>query len=301
MRISTSQMTDNAVASMQDTQAQIAKTQQQLSTGLRVLTPADDPSAAASILSLNQSISITQQYQTNSSAAQASLNLEDSTLSSANDIMQTIRGLAVQALNGTMSASDRSAIATQVTQLTQQLQGLANTTNASGVYMFAGYSANTQPFTANGSGSIVYNGDQGTTSVQIGPQRQIAVGDPGSSVFMNIPASGGGVQSVFDTLNKFVSDLNANTPSQSTITDIDSASNKLLTVRATVGSRLNAIDNQNNVNANYLTQMQTSLSSVHDVNYASAISSLNQQSMALQAAQSSYTKIQGLSLFNYLR
>lgn len=301
MRISTSQMNDNSVASMQDTQAQIAKTQQQLSTGLRVLTPADDPSAAASILSLNQSIGTTQQYQTNSSAAEASLNLEGTTLSSASDILQSIHSLAIQAVNGTTSASDRSAIAAQVTQLTQQLQGLANTQNASGVYMFAGYSANTVPFTTNSSGSVVYNGDQGATTVQIGPQRQVAIGDPGSSVFMNIPASAGGVQSVFDTLNKFVSDLNANAPSPSSITDIESAANKLLTVQATVGSRLNAISNQNTVNANYLIQMQTSLSNVQNVDYASAISTLNQQTLALQAAQSSFTKIQGLSLFNYLR
>ncbi len=301
MRISTSQMNDNAVASMQDTQAQLAKTEQQLSTGLSVLTPADNPSAAASILTLNQSISTTQQYQSNSSAAQASLNLEGTTLSSASNILQTIRSLAVQAVNGTTSASDRNAIAAQVTQLTQQLQGLANTQNASGVYMFAGYSANTVPFTTNSAGNVVYNGDQGTTAVQIGPQRQVAVGDPGSSVFMNIPASSGGVQSVFDALHKFVSDLNANTPSQSSINDIDSAARQLLTVQATVGSRLNAISNQNTVNSNYLTQMQSSLSNVQDVNYASAISTLNQQTLALQAAQSSYTKIQGLSLFNYLR
>ncbi len=301
MRVSTSQITDNAVTSMQDLQAQLAKTQQQLSTGKRVLTPADDPSASARILSLNQTISLTQQYQRNTNVAQTRLNLEDTTLSGASDILQRVRELAVQANNGTMSASDRSAIATEVTQLTQQLQGLANTTDASGEYLFAGFKANTSPFTANGSGTIVYNGDQGSRLLQIGPQRQIEVGDSGASVFMNIPASAGGVQSVFDTLNKFVSDLNANTASPSTITDIDAAANTLLTTRAKVGARLNAIDSQNGINTSYLTQTQGALSDVQNIDYAGAISKLNQQTLALQAAQSSYTKIQGLSLFNYLR
>lgn len=301
MRIATSQITDNAVASMQDLQTQLAKTQQQLSTGKRVLTPADDPSAAASILSLNQTVSLTQQYQRNSNVAQTRLNLEETSLSGASDILQRVRELAVQANNGTMSASDRGAIATEVTQLTQQLQGLANTTDAGGEYLFAGFKADTQPFTANGVGTVAYNGDQGSRLLQIGPQRQIEVGDSGSSVFMNIPASAGGVQSVFDTLNKFVSDLNANTPSQSTITDIDAAANNLLTVRAKVGARLNAIDSQNSINTDYLTQTQSALSNIQDLDYASAISKLNQQSLALQAAQNSYTKIQGLSLFNYIR
>ncbi len=301
MRIATSQITDNAVTSRQELQPQLAKTQQQLSSGKRVLTPADDPSAAASILSLNQTISLTKQYQRNSSAAQTRLNLEETTLSGASDILQRVRELAIQANNGTMSASDRGAIAAEVTQLSQQLQGLANTTDAGGEYLFAGFKADTQPFTANGAGVITYNGDQGTRLLQIGPQRQIEVGDSGSSVFMNIPASSGGVQSVFDTLNKFVSDLNANTPSTSTITDLDSATKNLLTVRAKVGARLNAIDSQNSINTGYLTQTQSALSGVQDLDYASAISKLNQQSLALQAAQSSCTKIQGLSLFNYIR
>ncbi len=301
MRIATSQITDNAVTSMQDVQAQIAKTQQQLSSGKRVLTPADDPSAAASILSLNQTISLTQQYQRNTNVAQARLNLEDTTLSGASDVLQRVRELAVQANNGTTSASDRNAIAAEVTQLSQQLQGLANTKDASGEYLFAGFKAGTQPFTDNGGGTIVYNGDQGSRLLQIGPQRQLEVGDSGSSVFMNIPASAGGVQSVFDTINTFISNLNTNTPSQSTITDIDSALNNQLTVRAKVGARLNAIDSQNSINADYLLQTQSALSKIQDVDYTSAISMLNQQTVALQAAQSSYTKIQGLSLFNYIR
>jgi flagellar hook-associated protein 3 FlgL len=301
MRIATSQITDNAVSAMQDLQAQLAKTQQQLSTGKRVLTPADDPSAAASILSLNQSVSLTQQYLRNSKVAQTRLSLEDTSLSGASDILQRVHELAVQANNGTMSAADRRAIAAEVSQLAQQLQGLGNTTDASGDYLFAGFKSTTQPFTDNGAGSIVYNGDQGTRSLQIGPQRQVEVGDSGASVFMTIPASAGGVQSVFDTLNKFVSDLNANTPSPSAITDIDAAMNNVLTVRAKVGARLNAIDSQNSINNSYVTETQSALSKVQDLDYASAISSFNQQNLALQAAQNSYTKVQGLSLFNYIR
>lgn len=301
MRIATSQITDNAIGTMQDLQSQLAKTQQQLSTGKRVLTPADDPSAAASILSLNQSVSLTQQYLRNGTVAQTRLGLEETTLSGAGDILQRVRELAVQANNGTMSANDRTAIAAEVSQLTKQLQGLGNATDASGDYLFAGFKSTTQPFTDNGSGTITYNGDQGTRLLQIGPQRQVEVGDSGASVFMTVPAAAGGVQSVFDTLNKFVSDLNANTASPATITDIDAAMKNLLTVRAKVGARLNAIDSQNNINNGYLTQTQGALAKVENVDYASAISAFNQQNLALQAAQNSYTKIQGLSLFNYIR
>ena len=301
MRIATSQIHQSAVTAMLEQQTQLNHTQQQLSTGKRMLTPADDPAAAARILSLNQSIDTTEQYQRNTDGARSRLTLEESTLSGAGDILQRVRELAVQGNNGSRSAADRSAIAAEVRQLSSQLQGLANTKDASGDYMFAGFQANTQPFTDNGGGTIVYNGDQGVKQVQIGPQRFVEVGDSGASVFMNLPASGGGQQDIFSTLNNFAAAMEANVPSSATITDIDAGLDSILTTRAKIGARLNALDSQTDINSGYVVQLKSALSSVEDLDYADAISRFNQQMQALQAAQSSYAKVQGLSLFNYLR
>ncbi len=83
--------------------------------------------------------------------------------------------------------------------------------------------------------------------------------------------------------------------------DLNQASNRLVDVRARVGSRLNVLEQQQSTNSSVGLQLQTALSGVQNVDYASAISQLNTQMTSLQAAQQAYMKVQGLSLFNYLK
>lgn len=69
---------------------------------------------------------------------------------------------------------------------------------------------------------------------------------------------------------------------------------------ARVGARLRALDDQANQNESYLISMQTTLSEVKDLDYAEAISRFEMDSAILQASQQSFSKVQQLSLFNYL-
>jgi flagellar hook-associated protein 3 FlgL len=71
-------------------------------------------------------------------------------------------------------------------------------------------------------------------------------------------------------------------------------------IHSLVGARLNAIDEQNEVNADIQLVLEENLSDVEDLDYTEAISRFNQQSVALQAAQQAYVQVQGLSLFNYI-
>lgn len=185
MRISTSQIYQQGLSAMLDQQSSLMKTEQQLSTGKRILTPADDPAGSAQALDLNRALDVTNQYNTNANAATSSLNLEDSTLSSFTNTLQRVRELAVQANNSTLSSSDRSAIAAEVKQRLGELLALANTKDANGDYLFAGYKGQTQPFAQVGSG-FSYSGDQGSRNLQVGPSTRLAAGDSGSDVFMAI-------------------------------------------------------------------------------------------------------------------
>ncbi|HQU15098.1 MAG: flagellar hook-associated protein 3 [Chromatiales bacterium 21-64-14] len=300
MRIATIDMFQQGTASILNQQTLLSQTQQQLATGQQLLSPSDNPAAAAQVQSLDVSISQTNQYQTNADAATASLNVENSALTSVVNGLQSARDLAVQGLNGTQSAQARQGIATQVQQILDQVVSVANTQDVNGKYIFAGYSSGSAPVSATGT-TYTYTGDSGQRLAQIGPSRQVAVGDSGSAVFMNVPASGGGKQSVFKTLSDLIAGLQANNPSQSSLTNLDNALNNVLTVQTEIGSRLNAISDQKNLNTNFLTQVTTNRSQLADVNVAQASIQLNQQLLALQAAQQSFAKIQGLSLFNYLR
>jgi flagellar hook-associated protein 3 FlgL len=119
-------------------------------------------------------------------------------------------------------------------------------------------------------------------------------------VIMNVPFSGGGTQSIFETIDKLATDFENNSISSNSLTDIQSAIENVVTVRTKIGARLNAMDTQKNINDELTLQSQKTLSGIQDLDYAEAISRLNLQMVGLQASQQAFTKIQNLSLFNYL-
>jgi flagellar hook-associated protein 3 FlgL len=84
------------------------------------------------------------------------------------------------------------------------------------------------------------------------------------------------------------------------IADLDQGLSRVLSVRAEVGSRLSAIDSATQARESEAIDLQQLLSDLRDVDYAVAISKLNQEYAGLQAAQAAYTKISQLSLFDYL-
>ena len=300
MRISTSWMFQQGVNAMLDNQTVLAKTQQQLATGQRILTPSDDPAASTRVLELDQLIDTTKQYQRNSNFAETRLKLEETVLGEVGDILQRVRELAVRANNDTLSAGDRSAIAVEVRTNLDGLLQLANSKDATGEYLFSGNKTGTRAFSDSGGGVYTYNGDQGVRSLKIGPTRNVTVGDSGDSVFMKVDDGAGGVASMFEALYDFAVDLEANAPSTTTLTRLDSAIDEVLNTRASIGARLNTIDSQRNMNDAFDLMMQENRSTLEDLDYTEAISRFERQMLALQASQQSFVKIEGLSLFNYL-
>ncbi len=186
MRISTSQMHFSATNALLDQQSKLSRTQLQVATGRRILTPADDPVASATLLDLKQTRELTERFQLNADAARARLALEESTLGAVSDALVRVRELAVQGNNDTLSDTDRRSLAQEVRQIVDQLLGLANTRDNNGDYLFAGFQGNVRPFAANNSGGFDYYGDDGTRMIAIGPGREVQDTDSGTAVFRAI-------------------------------------------------------------------------------------------------------------------
>lgn len=299
MRVSTSQMHETSLTAMLDQQVRLNKTMLQLTTGRRILTPSDDPPGSVQVLNINQEIELTKQYQKNANIARTALVQEEDTLVGVINVLQRARELAVRGNNDALGPDSRKGIALEVRELLDTLMGLANTTDTNGNHIFAGYQSAATPFEYDAvNQEYVYNGDQGQRLLQIGPERRIADGDPGSDVFMRIPGSGNNMFEILDTL---ASSLEANTPDIATLGDLDAALTHVTEIRARIGSRINAIDGQEEVNDAYMMDLEITRSDIADLDYAKAISSFNQQMIALQAAQRTYVQVQGLTLFDYLR
>ncbi len=200
MRISTLSIYGNATAQLNTLQSALARTQMQLSTERRILTPADDPVASARALEVSQSKEMNAQFATNRASARSSLSTVEGSLQNAGDLLQDIQELAVSAGNGTMLPQDRAAIATELEGRLADLLGVANTTDGAGGYLFSGYMATTQPFTST-PGGAAYQGDQGQRQLQVGASRKIPLSASGASVFENNPTGNGVFQTQADKNN----------------------------------------------------------------------------------------------------
>ncbi len=175
-------------------ESSIAQTQNQMGSGVQFTTASENPTAAGSVNNYKQALAQSQQYGTNASSAQTNLSAEDNTIAQVQAQLQTLRGLALQANNGTLTNSNRAAIATQAVQIQNSLLALANTQNGNGEYIFGGFATQTQPFTLSATGAA-YNGDQGQRQVQIAAGQTVADGDNGNTVFNQIK-TGNGIFSV---------------------------------------------------------------------------------------------------------
>lgn len=190
MRISSTTFHDDAVAQMDALQAQLARTQQQLSTGSKIQSAADDPSGMAQVNQMNVEISASTQYVTNSNAVQTNLKLEEQALADASNVMQEANSLAVQANNSSLTAAQRQSIATALQQDLQSLVSIANRTDSNGNYLFGGYANTSAPFTQAGN-TVTYNGANAVSQVQISANQSISGGDTGATAFMSIPTGNG--------------------------------------------------------------------------------------------------------------
>ena|GEM_PF-249541 len=191
MRISSAQLHATAINSILGQQSTLSKIQLQIAAGRKILTPADDPAGAARALNLSESASSTTQYGKNADIAEARLRLEESTLTSATDLIQRVRLLTLQGNNDVLDNESRPLLAAEIRQRLDELVSLGNTRDANNEYLFAGYQSLTEAFTVNPDGTVAYNGDEGQRFLQIGPSRQIATGDSGAEVFGMIGSGNG--------------------------------------------------------------------------------------------------------------
>lgn len=399
MRMSTAGLHHAALTALLTQQSVLSRTQQQIASGKRVQTAADDPVAAVHILELQRALSESDQYNSNADMAKSRLTLEEQALADATTLMQRVREMTVQGNNASVDPASRRMIATEVRSRLKDLVDIANRRDGNGEYLFSGYASLTKPFAQTG-GTISYFGDQGNRSLQIGTDQRVVDGHSGNDAFMAVTegngtfvttatagntgtgviASGtlanaaqwvtgdytlrftsatGGYEIVdsaatvvatgtytadstisfnganitmtgmpaqndtfsiarsrsedmFTTLGDLATALESSTATQAdrakfnsdmatVLQQLDQAGDHLSSVRADVGTRLASIDGAQDSLADRKVELETATSQLRDLDYAEAVSRMNQQLIGLQAAQASYSKISQLSLFDYLR
>ncbi len=319
MRVSTSMIFNNGTKGIQNLQSDWYKLQNQMSTGRRILSPADDPIGASEALLVSQSQGVNQQFLDNQATARSQLNYVETTLGSVTDNMLSIVELASDAGNTTYSAAQRSMIAEELKQRMSSLVGLANTRDGTGLYIFSGYQSTTEPFQINtaaaagvahslGANTYVnYSGDAGKSELQVSASKTMATSESGLDAFVQVKDAQGVVttKSLFDGVQNMVDILDGTRPYTAAdytqaLKDINSSLNHVATVRASVGARLNALDSLTSAGEDVGLLYDTRLSELQELDYTKAISDFMRVKTQLDAAQLTFKQTSQMSLFNIL-
>jgi flagellar hook-associated protein 3 FlgL len=290
-------ITPDLLASIEQAQQNQQTAIQQMSTGRSVNNLSDNPAAAAGLVGNNALSSENDQFLTNVSDVQGKLQTADSALSNATQLLTTAITVGAQGANGTLSASDRQALAQQVQGLQQQMLGLANTAYE-GVYIFGGTNVSAPPFAqdASSASGVQYNGNSDVTSVQIAEGTSVQTNVAGSQLFLN---SGG---NVFSALNDLANALTSGNGIAAANTEVQQAFSQLTTQRITYGNGLSQLQSSQN----FLNQEQVNLSTQQNqlvgANLTAVVANESQAQVDLQAALSATGQVLNLpNLLTYLK
>ena len=182
MRISTNQIYESGAFGIQNNQQGLFKPQNQLSTGRRVLTPEDDPVAAAQALLVSQSQGVTAQHLDNQGNAKSQLGLLDSSLGAITDLIQNVRERAIQSGSTTLGNSERSYIASELQSRFNELLALEMSTTAPASscsqairVAHVPYISGAAPTAPARRRSVSHAGDEGVRLLQVSSARQMPV------------------------------------------------------------------------------------------------------------------------------
>ncbi len=190
MRVSSATIFDTNVAMLNLQQSSMLHTNQQVASGRRMLTPADDPAASANALLVAQADGTNTQFTTNRNAAKSSASMAEAILQSVTNLITEVKTKTVQAGNGALSAADKQSLATEMQGRLDELISLANSTDGTGNFLFSGFQGRTVPFVNTASG-VQYMADDGQRMVQVSSSRQLAASDSGADVFMRVKSGNG--------------------------------------------------------------------------------------------------------------
>jgi flagellar hook-associated protein 3 FlgL len=294
MRVTNGMLISNMMRNYNKNMRNLAKLQEQLATGKRILRPSDDPVATSKSLKLRSDLAYNQQYVSNADNAISWLESTELALKDLGDVLQRVRELAVKAGNGSLSLEDRTAIADEIQQLQKHVVQVGNATY-SGRYIFAGYKTD-QPAFVEQDGELIYEGDKGKIAFEIGIGNRIEVNVTGGE-------GGAEIDVIYDVLERFKNDLTdpANPPLDGYIEEIDERMIQILSQRSAVGAKVNRFElirarlNDEEINFTNL------LSYNEDVDVAQVIMQLKEAENVYRASLAAGARIIMTTLIDFLR
>lgn len=283
------------LAAVAQTQQQINTDEQQIASGQSVNVPSDNPAADATLIQNADQTSQADQFQRSIGGIQGEMQNADSALNSVVTALQQAISLGVEGANGTVNASDRAALVTQVQGIQNQLLSLANLTYQ-GNYVFAGTATQTTPYVldATSPSGVTYQGNSGVNRVTLGSHFSLQTNLSGSQLF----SSG---TDMFQSIQDLITSLQSGTGIGTAVTEVSNAMNSVDTQSVFYGNALNQLNSQQTYLSSETTQLAQEQNTVGATNITAVISNLTTSQTALQAALEAIGQTAQINLFDYLK
>lgn len=308
MRIASANAYDSSLATLQRRQQSLSEAQEQLTSGKRVRKASDDPADAAraerALAALTRSTAQLRALDASRNAMQ----LGESALGDAGELLQQARELVVGAGNGSYTDAERATVAESLRGLRKDLLAVANRDDGAGRYLFGGQGSATAPLRDTAAG-VVYDGTAGSLQAASGEDSALSI--DGSAAWLQAPdpANPGSTVSIFDILDTAIAGLSTagatSTQVAQTVTDalagIDAGSANLASWRARAGEALNRADGIEARLSQAKLDAQSERSAAEDLDMLGAISDFQNKQSGYSAALQTYSMVQRMSLFDYLK
>lgn len=300
VRITHGMMTDRLLTDVRRSSAGIAQTQQQVSSQKRINSASDDPTGTRQALRLRAELAEVDSNIAGTESAASWTSATETALGSVTDIVHRVRELVLSAGNGTLKASDRQAIAGELSQYTEQLKSIGNA-KVGDAYVFAGQDSKTPPYAPGASDA--YAGDGLPVARTIGPGQSVQVNVSGDAVLGGTPGDG----KLLDTMRNAIAFLNSGTPADveslrtTTLTALGTNLDTVLAARSTIGATANRVTLAESRLQDTKLAATEQLSNVEDVDLADALIRLSSQKTAYQASLQAGANVIQTSLMDFLR
>lgn len=302
MRVSTGMIYSQLTERMSDNSAEMAKMQGRLSLGKKFTRPSDGPDAVARIQALESRLKRLDTDVESIARARIGVDAQAKAMQAASELMDRLKEVAFQAASTSIGEGRRQALAEEVNSIKRSLVDIANTRDADDRYVFAGINSSEPPYTLQGDGSVVYTGAAAPLRVRVTDVGYEDVTVSGPTVFKAIK-NGEITTGFFEVINTLATSLDTDNESVrvQALAQVDQLASDSSAALARVGGtqqRLQLIEDQA---IETKLRAQETLSSIRDLDYASALTELQKQEVLLQASQSMMARMAQLSLLEVLR
>lgn len=165
-RVSQNLKAFNLLSTVRSSQVGLFRVQNQLATGLKFLTPSQDPTGAAKTLALEAAMERLDQLQINVRDANATLLSGESAMQDAIDLIIEANVIASENVNDTVNAAARKSAAILIAGIIDQVITIGNRRHL-GTYLFSGHRNDQPPFGLTADG-VWFQGDAGRRQTIVG-------------------------------------------------------------------------------------------------------------------------------------